>query len=215
MDNDVSLMWELKKADIFIKKHLDAYLPRGADSQGITRMHGMVMGYLYENSDRDIFQRDIEARFRISRSTTSSMLALMEKKGLVKRESVEHDARLKKITLTPKTMENVKHTAEFFKLFESTVNAALTAEEKEQFLSAIQKMKCAISRNMPIDSDDDDGLGAYIENDDERHGNHGHHEHHGHHGHGGFRAHGSAARYEGGANDEAIKSSNDREEDEC
>lgn len=52
-------------------------------------MNGWVIVYLAHNSDRDVFQRDLEERFNVRRSTVSNILSLMEKKGLIKRESVD------------------------------------------------------------------------------------------------------------------------------
>ena len=45
---------------------------------------------------RIFFQKDIEQRFAVGRSTVTNLIQLMEKKGFVKRESVKQDARLKK-----------------------------------------------------------------------------------------------------------------------
>ena len=68
----------------------------------LTGMQGWTLGFLRKNAARDIYQKDIEAEFSISRATASNMLACMERKGLIKRIAVEHDARLKKIVLTEK-----------------------------------------------------------------------------------------------------------------
>ena len=66
---------------------------RGVDE--LTAMHGWILGYLCRNEDKDIFQKDIEAEFKICRSTVTNILKLMEKKGYIRRESVPYDARLK------------------------------------------------------------------------------------------------------------------------
>ena len=58
--------------------------------------------FLARNRDREIYQHTIEQKFCITRSTASRVLALMEKKGLIARESVAHDARCKRIVLTDK-----------------------------------------------------------------------------------------------------------------
>ena len=55
--------------------------------------------------DHDVFQRDIENAFSIRKSTVSKIIKLMENKDLIRRESVEYDARLKKIVLTDKAIE--------------------------------------------------------------------------------------------------------------
>ncbi len=71
----------------------------------VTGTNGWIIGFLADRRDRDIFQRDIEREFGITRSTASKVLILMEKKGLIERVGVPHDARLKKIVLTPKSLE--------------------------------------------------------------------------------------------------------------
>lgn len=70
------------------------------DTGDLTRMQRFTMGYMHRNKDKEIYQKDIEAEFAISRATASNMLSVMERKGLIKREPVEHDARLKKLVLT-------------------------------------------------------------------------------------------------------------------
>ena len=50
--------------------------------------------------DGSTFPKDIEKEFSINRSTTSEMLKLMCKNGMITREEVDYDARLKKIVLT-------------------------------------------------------------------------------------------------------------------
>lgn len=75
----------------------------------LTGTNGWIIGYLAHNSDREIFQKDIEEAFSVRRSTVSRVVTLMENKGLVERRSVQGDARLKKLVLTDKALEI--HTA--------------------------------------------------------------------------------------------------------
>ena len=67
-----------------------------------TLMHCLIIGFVQDREDSglDTFPKDIEKEFSINRSTTSEMLKLMCKKGMIEREEVEYDARLKKIVLT-------------------------------------------------------------------------------------------------------------------
>ena len=46
----------------------------------VTRKNGWIIGYLADNRDKDIFQKDIENKFSIRRSTVSGILQLMEKR---------------------------------------------------------------------------------------------------------------------------------------
>ena len=70
---------------------------KGVDK--LTLMHGWIIAYLYDHRDEDVYQKDIENAFSIARSTVTSILKLMEKKNYITRESVESDARLKKLVL--------------------------------------------------------------------------------------------------------------------
>lgn len=64
-----------------------------------------IILYLAEHRDKDVYQKDIENTFSIRRSTVSNMLKLMEKKGYIRREAVDTDARLKKLVLTQKALD--------------------------------------------------------------------------------------------------------------
>ena len=74
----------------------------------ITGMQRWALGYLNDHADCEIYQKDIEQEFNVSRATASNMLQIMERKELIRRESVSHDARLKKISLTQKAKNMVE-----------------------------------------------------------------------------------------------------------
>ena len=93
----------------------------------ITGMNGWLIGYLAEHQDEDIYQKDFEERFSITRSTASKVLSL--------------DARLKKIVLTPKALE----VHEMFKKdgyrMENILTHGFTDKEITQLISYIERMK--------------------------------------------------------------------------
>ena len=112
----------------------------------ITGTHGWAIGYFYHNKDRDIFQKDFEQQFNIRRSTASNILALMEKNGLITRESVPYDARLKKITLTQKAVE-IHHIVEgAFENLENIIQEGITSEELEIFYRVLDKINSNLER---------------------------------------------------------------------
>lgn len=60
-----------------VKKRMNATL----SDLGITGVQSRVMHYILEHGqDGPVFQRDVEAAFNLSRSTTTNILQLMEKK---------------------------------------------------------------------------------------------------------------------------------------
>lgn len=106
-----------------------------------TEKNSWIIGFIASNSDRDVFQRDIEEKFSVRRSTVSSMLKLMEKKGLVVRESVGYDARLKKLTLTPKALEMYKEMMANIERDERNLREGLSEEELEEFFRILEKIR--------------------------------------------------------------------------
>ena len=68
----------------------------------ITSTNSFILGFLERHQDIDIYQKNIEEKFLITKSTTSKILKLMEQNGLIERIGVDSDARLKKIVLTEK-----------------------------------------------------------------------------------------------------------------
>ncbi len=115
----------------------------------ITGNNGWIIGYLSANADKDIYQRDIEKHFTIARSTASKVLRLMEDKGLIQRQAVAHDARLKKIVLTQKAYEVKGLMKEDAEMMEQTLTKGFTEEELETLHSYIQRMKDNITNTKP------------------------------------------------------------------
>ncbi len=99
-----------------------------------------VMFYILENNDRDVFQRDIEEEFDIRRSSVSAALSNLEEKGYIMRSSVSQDARLKKITVTPKGERLINESRKVINEFEIELTAALTDEEISVFFRVLDKL---------------------------------------------------------------------------
>lgn len=102
---------------------------------------GWVILYLAENEGKDIFQKDLEKQFGISRSTTSKMLARMEHEGLVGREKVASDDRLKKLVLTPKSKELALKASEDRLAAVKKLTRGFTQAELENLSDYLSRMK--------------------------------------------------------------------------
>ena len=103
-----------------------------------------IIMYLNRHRDSDVFQYDIEKRFCITGSTASRVLALMEKKGLIRRESVASDARVKKITLTGKADAIVEDLAENAGRMERRLLEGFTERERDQLIGYLARMRTNI-----------------------------------------------------------------------
>ena len=135
---------EIKAVNHIIhRKMLESAVKNGVDK--VTIMHGWIIAYLYNNQDKDIFQKNLEREFSISRSSVTNILQLMEKKGYIKRVSVENDARLKKIMLTEKGISIKNSMDQAIKSNEQEFDSVFTPEEKQTFLFLIRKLRAGIS----------------------------------------------------------------------
>lgn len=136
---DRRLAFELHRASRMVKRYIDSDTNKLYVDK-MTGTHGWAVGYFYGNKDRDIFQRDLEQEFDIRRSTASNILSLMEKNGLIKRESVPYDARLKKITLTDKAIEIQNKIDNNFERLEFTMRRGISDEELNTFYNVLDKI---------------------------------------------------------------------------
>ena len=139
MKNQRQLGFEIRTLNNCVKRFFQATKP--PELQQSTGVHGWAIKYFYENRNKDIFQRDFEERFSIRRSTATNMLKLMEKNGIITRESVDYDARLKKIVLTEKAVAIHKKAVKNIEIIESTLKNGITDEELASFYKVADKIK--------------------------------------------------------------------------
>lgn len=142
IDNRVGI--SIHTINMGMKRIIDAHM-KTAGYDEVTMMHGWVLKYLYENRDREVYQKDIEKRFGIGRSTVTTILQLMEKRDLIYRESVERDARLKRVVLTEKGYKHHDLSEEYITRVHTKVMENISEEEKETFLRIAAKIEQNIS----------------------------------------------------------------------
>lgn len=99
-----------------------------------------VIDYLTDNSDKDIYQKDIETEFSINRATASKMLTLMEEKNFITRIPCEEDGRLKKIKVLPEGEKLKSICLAIRKEMEKELSFSLTKEEVETLKNILKKM---------------------------------------------------------------------------
>ena len=77
----------------------------------------------------------------LSRSTVSKIITQMEQNGYIIRESVDCDARLKKLTLTKKAMDIYKNTEAEAIAHLKSMTKDLTDNEVEEFIRILKKIQ--------------------------------------------------------------------------
>lgn len=127
-----------------IGRHVSAAAAREFGDSA-TAVHGWVVRYLYDNRDRDVFQRDLETRFSVRRSTMTSILQLMEKKGLIVKEPVSTDGRLKKLILTPLAVDIQERMRQEIDSLEKQLCEGLSDEEIATFVSLAERIGANLS----------------------------------------------------------------------
>lgn len=129
-----------------LRRHMDGLAEQdGQPGPGCERGRGIsgtnifIIAYLYQNRDKDIFQKDLEENMNVRRSTISKVLGIMEQKNLIRREQVECDGRLRKIVLTQETLEGIQRWKGNSKRLEGRVTRGFTEEELDQFHYLLNK----------------------------------------------------------------------------
>ncbi len=107
----------------------------------VTGTNGWIIGYLADRADRDVFQKDLEEHFTITRSTASRVLCLMERKGLIERRQVARDARLKKLVLTQKAWQFSELMKEDRQNMERQLLSGFSEEEVTALHAYLLRMK--------------------------------------------------------------------------
>ena len=139
--NDMEAVgFEIKRMDNLLKRRIDVMVKKkGIDE--ITMMHSFIIHYIYDNRDRDIFQKDIEKVFHMNRSTITNMVKYLEDQGYITRRQVPSDARLKKLGLTEQGERLHQIIGEAIHETEKKMQNALTTQEKEQFIRLSHKIR--------------------------------------------------------------------------
>lgn len=128
----------VRKLSNLIKRDIENSASRiGVES--IKGVNGWAIRYFYENREKDIFQKDFEERFSIRPSTASKILKTMEEKGYILRQSVENDARLKKIVLTKSAVELHKRITADIANREQKLRNGISEQELATFFNIMEK----------------------------------------------------------------------------
>ncbi|MFF2176593.1 MarR family winged helix-turn-helix transcriptional regulator [Lysinibacillus sp. NPDC058147] len=133
---------ELRTLSLLMRRQLDqttcTMLP---ERDNLTAMHGWTIGYLYKNRDTDVFQKDFEREFSIRKSTASRILKSMESNGLITRQTVPYDSRLKKIVLTEDALKIHDSIMTRRAILEQKLLTGIPEEKLEVFFEVVDAMK--------------------------------------------------------------------------
>lgn len=118
-----------------IKRQLD----ESTSHSTLTGMQGRFLHCILAQQ-QEVFQKDLEEEFNLRRSTATGILQLMEKGGLLYRESVDYDARLKKIVVTQKGLEMKEQVVESIHILETKLCRGIDADDLAVFYRVMEQM---------------------------------------------------------------------------
>lgn len=118
-----------------LRRKLDTLFPK----QEFSGSQGRTLHFLLAQN-RDIFQKDIEEEYSLRPSTATELLKQMEKNGLIVREPVSYDNRLKKIVLTEKALLYRQQVVKDLTDLEKALVKGIPEKDLEVFFDVMEKM---------------------------------------------------------------------------
>lgn len=109
-------------------------------NHNITIEQVKILRFLKDNNEEaSAYQKDVELFFHIRRSSVTNILKNMEKSGLLTREGIESDARIKKVRLTEKGKELSITLKGFILHLEEVIVEGMLEEEKATLKKLLKK----------------------------------------------------------------------------
>lgn len=127
----------------FMRCYFEAARAMGLDDFSI--MHGHILGLLHWNRGQDVFQKDLEEAFFLSRSSVAALMKTMEQKGYLRRVPVPQDARLKKLVLTERGEEVFRLSFAAIRAAEARAIADISPEELAAFFDVTDHIRQNLS----------------------------------------------------------------------
>ena len=118
-----------------IRRKLDSLSSKG----NFSGAQGKVLHFILAQSS-DMFQKDIEEEFSLRPSSATELLKQMEKGGLIRREPVDYDGRLKRITVTEKALGYREQVVRNLADMEEELLRGVSREELSIFFKVVEQM---------------------------------------------------------------------------
>ena len=132
-----------------IRRYMDRNSELKKEIDNVTCSNGWIIGHLcrMEELGKDVYQRDFENDFGITRSTASKVLKLLEKKGMIERTSVSHDGRMERSILTAKSREIGRQMHKQAEQTEKQLTGGFTPEELKTLCGFLDRIQANLETN--------------------------------------------------------------------
>lgn len=135
MNHDRHAARYVSKLSNKLRRRIDAFSTHGQMSGS----QGRALHFLLAQQDA-VYQKDIEDEFSLRPSTATELLKAMERDGLIRREAVPQDARLKRIVVTDKALAYKQAVMADILGLEEELTRGIPPEEMEVFFRVMEKM---------------------------------------------------------------------------
>ena len=140
MERDIGI--ELRKLSNLTCRYFDQQTHK-KQVDAITGTNGWIIGYIASRQSRGetVYQRDLETRFGVTRSTASKVINLMVQKGLVEQRGVPEDKRLRSLVLTDRALEIKQLMDEDHQQFEQALRRGFSETELGTLFMLLDRLK--------------------------------------------------------------------------
>ncbi len=118
-----------------LRRKIDAFPSRAM----LSGSQGRVLHFVLAQN-HDVFQKDIEEEFGLRSPTATQLLKKMEQDGLIRREVMAEDGRLKRILVSEKALQYKDVVITDLINLEEELTKEIPQEEMDIFFRIIEKM---------------------------------------------------------------------------
>lgn len=140
MEHDKHAARYISKLSNKLRRKIDAFSSR----ESFSGSQGRVLHFILAQSN-DVFQKDIEEEYSLRPPTASELLKKMEKNGLIYREAMANDARMKRIIVNDKALQYKDMVLADITALEDELTKDIPQNELDIFFKVIEKMLDNIS----------------------------------------------------------------------
>lgn len=137
--NEKSISIEIKKIDSLIVRKIISY-NKNSNYQ-LTPVQMVIIKYLVKNKNNIVYQKDIEKKLGLRKSTISGILSTMIKNGIITRTESTTDLRSKEIRLSDKGLELDKKIKKKAIEFENLLQNNIDPKDLEIFYKVTNQIQ--------------------------------------------------------------------------
>ncbi len=137
--NEKSISIEIKKIDSLIVRKIISY-NKNSNYQ-LTPVQIVIIKYLVKNKNNIVYQKDIEKKLGLRKSTISGILSTMIKNGIITRTESPTDLRSKEIRLSDKGLELDKKMKKKAIEFENLLQNNIDPKDLEIFYKVTNQIQ--------------------------------------------------------------------------